>query len=179
MLFLPLPSAFADEKSSALDIDIQEQGTAKIHAYLELKTNPQHAFEILTDYEHWNKLFPQGFAITLAECPGVCSVIADMTIPHVLVPWSTRLRAKSIEHPPHTFELHLLDGDYEQYYLRWGLARSNTNNTTSATMTLILQPKGWLTTWTPDFLYEWTLRNGLEDHFERIQRQVGLQPGHP
>ncbi|MCA9471583.1 MAG: SRPBCC family protein [Nitrospirales bacterium] len=167
--------AFAGEEPYTLQIEVLDHGAARIHGRLTLLTDPQHAFKILTDYEHWNALFPQGFQIQLFECLEDCTVIADMTIPHALVPWSTHLRVKAVEHPPQTFELQLLEGDYEQYHLRWEFTQGKGKNITLATMTLLLQPQGWLAAWTPNVLYEWTLRNGLEDHFERILTQVSVE----
>ncbi len=173
-LFRPVLS-LAEEGSPILTIEIQEKGTALIHASIELPTAPDQAFMILTDYGQWSTLFPEGFHIHLTDCPEDCSVIADMIIPHVLVSWTTHLRVTSHESPPHMFELHLLDGDYLQYQLRWDFSPTQDSENTLATMSLTLQPKGSLTDWTPNFFYEWTLRNGLEDHFKRIQHQVRLR----
>ncbi|WP_447970454.1 SRPBCC family protein [Nitrospira sp. M1] len=164
--------ASAEDPSQLLAIEIQDHGTAVIHATMELLTAPDQAFAILTDYEQWAALFPEGFHIHLTDCAEACTVVADMIIPHALVPWTTRLRVQSQESPPHLFELHLLDGDYLQYHLRWEFAPALDTKKTRATMSLTLQPKGSLTNWTPNFLYEWTLRNGLEDHFEKIRQHI-------
>jgi len=166
---------FAEEPPQILTIEIHEKGTALIHGSIELRATPDQAFMILTDYERWPTLFPEGFHIHLADCSEDCSVVADMVIPHALVSWTTHLRVTAHESPPHMFELHLLDGDYLQYRLRWEFSPIPDSEKTLAIMSLTLQPKGSLTDWTPNFFYEWTLRNGLEDHFERIQQQVTLR----
>ncbi|GJL67329.1 MAG: hypothetical protein NPIRA05_23000 [Nitrospirales bacterium] len=177
-LSLPGPVwSLAEERPPRLAIEIHEKGTALIQASIELQTPPDQAFMILTDYEQWPTLFPEGFHIHLTDCQEDCSVVADMIIPHVLVSWTTHLRVTSHESPPHMFELHLLDGDYLQYQLRWDFAPTQNSENTLATMSLTLQPKGSLTDWTPNFFYEWTLRNGLENHFKRIQQQVALRSG--
>ena len=166
---------YAEDPSHTLNIEIQDKGTAVIHARIELQTAPDQAFKILTDYDQWPTLFPEGFHIHITDCSGNCSVIADMVIPHALVSWTTHLRARSQEYPPHTFELHLVDGDYLQYQLKWEFAPAQEAESTHATMNLVVQPKGWLAEWTPDFLYEWTIRKGLEDHFTRFQQQAILR----
>ncbi|GJL56593.1 MAG: hypothetical protein NPIRA02_37250 [Nitrospirales bacterium] len=163
--------------SQLLTIEIQDRGTAIIHATMELPIPPEQAFTLLTDYEQWPTLFPEGFQIHLTDCAENCTVIADMVIPHALVPWTTRLRVQSHESPPHMFALHLLDGDYVQYHLRWEFAPALDVKKTRATMRLTFQPNGLLAEWTPDSLYAWTIRKGLEDHFAKIRQHIYLRSG--
>ncbi len=167
--------ASAENTSPTLYIEIQDKGIAIVHGRVDLPTTPEEAFNILSDYEQWPALFPEGFHIEIADCFENCTVVADMIIPHAIVPWTTHLRAKSIEHPPNTFELHLIDGDYLQYQLKWEFEPGQEAEKTHATMDLLLQPKGWLAEWAPDFFYEWTIRKGLEDHFKRVEQQVTLK----
>ncbi len=163
---------YTEEPSHILDIDLQESGVAKIHAELFIEAPPKQVFHILTDYEHWPTLFPEGFQIELFPCSEECSMIADMIIPNALIPWTTHLRAQSREYPPHTFELHLIEGDYLEYQLIWKFAPTDVPKQTHATMNFTLQPQKTITDMIPDFLYEWAIRKGLEDHFDKIRQQV-------
>ena len=167
--------AYTEESPYALDIEIQEHGIANIHAQLTIQAPPHLVYHVLTDYEHWPTLFPEGFQIHLSPCSHDCTIVADMLIPHTFVPWDTHLRVKSIESSLHSFELHLLEGDYVQYHLRWKLTSTEIPAQTQAVMDFILQPKTSIMKWTPDFLYEWALRKGLEDHFDKIQQQLAVR----
>ncbi len=173
--------AYTEEYPYALDIKLQKHGVANIHAQLKIQAPPSLVYHVLTDYEHWSTLFPEGFQIHLSPCSKDCTIMADMLIPHTFIPWDTHLRVKSIESPPLSFELHLLEGDYVQYHLRWKLAPTEIPGQTQAVMDFLLQPKSSIMNLTPDFLYEWALRKGLEDHFNKIQEQVtvGLRDSVP
>lgn len=165
---------FAHQNTVTLNIQTQDNGVAVIEALVELPAPPKVAFHVLTDYQNWPALFPEGVQVTVTPCQGPC-VVTDLLIPHGFLPWETRLQATSHEQPPHTLETRLIEGDYLQYNQVWRLTPTSTGEHTYATLNLTLQPKGWIKQWTPDFLYRWMLRKEMEEHLNRLQRQVTLR----
>ena len=166
-----LMQVFAEINRTTLDIKIQQKGLAIIHAFVDFPTSQTIVFDVLTDYSNWPILFPDGVQVSVEKRPDQWVVI-DLSIPHNLIPWTTRLKTKSKGTPPDKVETVLIDGDYLQYEQTWQLIPTQEGKGTLAELKLTLQPKGGLMNWVPDFLYQWTLKGELEDHFEKLLREV-------
>ena len=161
-----------------LDIQTLDDGMAEVQAKGIFFAQPETVFEVLTSYDNWPTLFPTGFTIDVNRCPSGCSVVAEMIIPHGLVPLTTQLRVQSFEQRPKTLTLKLIDGDYLQYHLTWSFSEIPDRQHTLAQLYFIVQPKAGIAKWTPSFVYRWLLQTELEDHFERIQQQVQSRTAH-
>ncbi len=167
---------FAADDFQTLDIQIREDNIALVEARVEFQVPPEVVFTVLTDYPNWPVLFSYGVEVQVEKFPDD-SVIIDLTIPHKVLSWTTRLKVKSRETPPHKLETTLVDGDFLQYEQVWQLTPMQDGKYTRGELTLVLQPKGWIMKLVPDFLYKWLLRGDLEAHFEKFQKQVQLRQG--
>jgi len=165
---------FAADDSQTLDIQIEGDGIAIVEASLELPIPPDVVFTVLTDYPNWPALFPYGVEIQIEKILDDF-VVTDMTIPNKIFSWTTHLKAKSRETPPHKLETTLVDGDFHQYEQVWQLTPMQDGKYTRAELNLTLQPKGWIMKLVPEFLYRWLLRGDLEAHFEKLRQQVRLR----
>ena len=170
------PFAVAADSHASLDVQIEGEGVAIIHAHVKLPGPPDLIFTILTDYTNWPRLFPEGLEIQV-ERPSEHVVITEMMIPHKVLPSTIRLKTKSIETPYHKLKTKLLDGDYLQYDQVWNLTPLEKENATHAALNLTVQPAGWIVKLVPAFLYRWLIKVDLEDHFEKLRRQVLLKNG--
>ena len=173
LLVTPLSTkqAFGEDQESALDIKIQEKGLAIIHAVVDLPTPRVVVFDVLTDYSSWPILFPDGVQVSVDQGKDQW-VVTDLSIPHSILPWTTRLITRSKGTLPTKVETVLVDGDYLQYEQTWQLVSIRDGKGTLAELDLTLQPKGWLMKLVPDFIYQWNLQEELEDHFEKLEREV-------
>ncbi len=165
---------FAADDAQTLEIQIKGDGIAIVEASLELPVPPDVVFAVFTDYPNWPILFPHGVEIRIEKFPDD-SVVTDMTIPHTILSWTTHLKAKSRETPPHKLETTLVDGDFHQYDQVWQLTPIQDGKYTRAELHLTFQPKGWMMKLVPEFLYKWLLRGDLEAHFEKLRQQVRLR----
>ena len=164
----------AADDSHTLDIQIEGEGVAIVHALIHFPFQPDVVFAVLTDYPNWPVLFPYDVEMKIEKFPHD-TVVTDLTIPHKILSWTTRLKVKSRETPPHKLETTLVDGDFLQYEQVWQLTPMREGQNTRGELNLRLQPEGWIMKLVPDFLYKWLLRGDLEEHFEKLQRQLRLK----
>lgn len=160
----------ADEPKS-LHVRIEEDGVAVIQAQIKLPAPPDLVFTVLTDYTNWPLLFPDGVT-TQVERLADHVVVTEMTIPHKIFFSKTRLKAESTETPPHKLETKLIEGDYLQYDQVWRLTPIQEGKYTRAELNLTVQPNGWIIKLVPALLYRWGLTVDLQEHFEKLRRQV-------
>ena len=171
MMAINLSQVFATSHTSTLDIQLQGEGIAIIHALVDLPRQPEIVFDVLTDYDRWPTLFSEGVQVKV-ERHSDQWVVTDLIIPHGIIPWETRLKAKSKATQPEKLETVLIDGDFLQYAQVWQLRSVQEGTRTHAELNLTLQPKGWIMKWIPDFLYRWIVKGELEDHFDKLFREV-------
>ena len=176
LMVLDRPFTWAADESPNLDVHIEGEGVALIHAQVKLPAPPDLAFTVLTDYTNWPRLFPEGIEVQV-ERQSEHVVVTEMTIPHKVLPSTTRLKTESTETAPHKLVTKLIEGDYLQYDQVWQLTPIQEGAFTSATLNLKVQPAGWIVKLVPAFLYRWVIKVDLQEHFQKLQRLILLRNG--
>lgn len=175
LLLIASPGASADgpPPRAALDIQVLPDGLARVHARVELAGPPEVARLVLTDYEHWPDLFPPGLRIVeiRREAQGV---ITDLWAARHILPGELHLVTETRETTPDRLDTTLIEGDFHRYTRTWQLLPGATETTTTATLDMDVQPKGWV----PDWLFTTFLRRDLEAHFTRLQAAVAARAPH-
>jgi hypothetical protein len=171
-LVISLSAASTDKahQGYSLDIRVLPDGSARVHAQVELAGPPDVARLVLTDYEHWPDLFPPGLRIAgiRREARGV---ITDLWATRHILPGELHLVTETRETTPDRLDTSLVEGDFHRYTRTWQLSPGPSEPATTATLEMEVQPKGWV----PDWLFTIFLKQDLEAHFVLLQTAVAAR----
>lgn len=157
----------ATDDNNSLDVVVDAQYVAHVHAILELPASPATVFAVLTDYAQWPTLFAKGLTIVaIRDEPE--GVVTEMYVPRVMLPGSLHLIIRTRVETPQQIETELISGDLNLFWRRWHLMPLAKGRETRAELQMTIQPKGWA----PNWLIRYGVERELNDHFERLRAAV-------
>lgn len=160
---------------NSLDVVVDAQHVAHVHAILELPAKPEIVFAVLTDYAQWPTLFAPGLIIAaIRDEPE--GVITEMYVPRVLLPGTLHVIIRTRVDTPQQIEAELISGDLHRFWRLWRLMPLAKGRETRAELQMAVQLKGW----TPNWLIRYSIEMELHNHFERlraaVQREKAREP---
>jgi len=161
----------ATDDIHSLDVVVDAQHVAHVHAILELPAKPEIVFAVLTDYAQWPTLFAPGLIIAaIRDEPE--GVITEMYLPRVLLPGTLHVIIRT-RVTPQQIEAELIGGDLHRFWRLWRLMPLAKGRETRAELQMAVQPKGWI----PNWLIRYSIEMELHDHFERLRAAVQRREG--
>lgn len=169
------PSA-AEDTWFTRNIVIDEEGVATVEAQLALPAPQATIYAVLTDYPHWQDLFPGHPVIhdirTIDD-----RVRVTMHIPAGYLPFNLNLVTDTVGTAPLRLDTTLVQGDFKRYDWTWDLSRSPSATSTVARLRLHVAPSIWV----PNWMLRWMLQSELTTHFQLLRERVSArhQTEHP
>ncbi|HTE88460.1 MAG TPA: SRPBCC family protein [Terriglobales bacterium] len=158
-------SATGDIQS--LDVIVDAQLVAHVHATLELPASPETVFVVLTDYAQWPALFAKGMTIAaIRDEPE--GVVTEMYVPRVMLPGTLHVIIRTRVSAPQQIEAELISGDLNLFRRLWRLMPLAKGRETIAELQMTVQPKGWAPRW----LIRYAIERELTDHFDRLRAAI-------
>ena len=130
--FVDSSAAFAKNHDSKGMSEEQMHGKTYVVAKLEINAPPEKVFQILSDYDHANKVFPQ-----IKQCKVVADKGATKMVKHEIapagVPGTYEYLLEIKEAAPHAMEWHRVSGDFKQVDGFWKLEPTENGRGTNVT----------------------------------------------
>ena len=160
-------TAFSQDSSSTVSVNITEEGVAVVQAQVNLDASPSLVFSVLTDYAHWPDLFPQKPVINSINTTENQTIV-DMAVPVFFLPINFELVTATKEEAPDRIETHLVKGDFEAYAWVWEFTSSPDPDHTHATLSLSVKPA----IWAPQWFLRWMIEKDIQEHLLMLQQKV-------
>jgi ribosome-associated toxin RatA of RatAB toxin-antitoxin module len=146
-----------------------EQQGAHATGVLWLPAPPAAVAEILTDYEHWEELFPGRLrVVSIRREPE--RVVTDLHIRRFPLPGTLRLLCETHTAKDGSLVTSQLEGDFTEYRREWRLAPQARDGRPGTEGRLDLRFS--LESWVPNWLLRRTLHQQLAEHFEVLYRRA-------
>ena len=127
-------AAYATNKHTAGETVCEEQMNGKTYvvARVIVKAPPEKVFQVLSDYDHADRVFPQIKHCKLVADKGASKIVAHKIAPAgVLSTYEYVLEIK--ETAPHALEWHRISGDFKQVDGFWKLEAADGGRSTDVT----------------------------------------------
>ena len=171
VLLLCVKRLHAADDTGALQVTVDGEGIAHVAGTLDLPAGPAKVHEILTDYAHWPALWSGGMAVVaIRQAPE--GVIVELLLPRMWMPGTLRLVIMTHAPTPSPIEARLVSGDFDRFWRVWELTPTQEGRRTRAYIEMEVRP----TSWVPNWIFSYLVRQQLQDHFERLRLAVGQGP---
>ncbi|MBU6450527.1 MAG: SRPBCC family protein [Cyanobacteria bacterium REEB67] len=125
-------AAFAKGHNANIMSEEQMHGKTYVVAKMEINAPPEKVFQILADYDHATKVFPQ-----IKQCKLVTDKGATKMVKHEIapagVPGTYEYLLEIKESAPHALEWHRISGDFKQVDGFWKLEPTENGRATLVT----------------------------------------------
>jgi len=118
--YSPAQAAFAKAHGAETISEEQMHGKTYVVARVTVKAPPEKVFQILADYDHADKVFPQVKHCKLVTDKGTSKIVKHEIAPSGL-PGTYEYTLDIKETAPHALEWHRISGDFKQVDGYWKL----------------------------------------------------------
>ncbi|GKS57473.1 hypothetical protein YTPLAS18_10000 [Nitrospira sp.] len=145
----------------------------RAHAVLTLPASASIVEQVLTDYEHWPKLFETKMRMVKVERLED-RTITELYVAHAILPSERRLVGENRILPGGGLSTKMIGGDFRRYERTWKLWPIDPTHT-RAEFDLLVEVE----TFAPDWLVAMEVKRELAAHFRILKATLRNQPMTP
>ena len=170
---LPPTATAADQPATdtLLEARPDPDGGVRAHAVMTLPASAAAVEQLLTDYEHWPKLFETKMRMVKVERLED-RTITDLYVSHAILLSERHLVGENRVLPDGGLSTKMIGGDFTRYERTWKLSALDPTHT-RAEFDLLVE----VDTFVPDWLVAMEVKRELAAHFRILKATLQDQPG--